>query len=197
MTTLHPADVDLWATVWMIYGGAFPGDLVVKNPPAMQKQCRSCKKCRFNPWAGKIPWRRACNSFQYSCLENSMDSWIRRAAVHRVTKSQTWLKWLRMHANKCKKHWLNYRYMHLESPRSNKCKSSQFVLSFPPSFPSLFLCFSLSQPVFLFLCVSLCLFMSHTHTHTHTHTHVLFLAWFIQFHFKHDSRRIIGKTKWV
>ena len=21
-------------------------------------QCRTCKRCRFNPWVGKIPWRR-------------------------------------------------------------------------------------------------------------------------------------------
>ena len=21
-------------------------------------QCRSCKRCRFDPWVGKIPWRR-------------------------------------------------------------------------------------------------------------------------------------------
>ena len=29
--------------------------LVVKNPPAMQE----IKRHRFNPWVGKIPWRRA------------------------------------------------------------------------------------------------------------------------------------------
>ena len=22
-------------------------------------QCRRCKRCRFDPWVGKIPWRRA------------------------------------------------------------------------------------------------------------------------------------------
>ena len=22
-------------------------------------QCRRCKRCRFNPWVGKIPWRKA------------------------------------------------------------------------------------------------------------------------------------------
>ena len=22
-------------------------------------QCRRCKRCSFNPWTGKIPWRRA------------------------------------------------------------------------------------------------------------------------------------------
>ena len=27
----------------------------------------------FDPWIGKIPWRRDGNPLQYSCLENSMD----------------------------------------------------------------------------------------------------------------------------
>jgi len=30
--------------------------LVVKNPPA---NARDIKRCGFNPWVGKIPWRRA------------------------------------------------------------------------------------------------------------------------------------------
>ena len=40
----------------------------------------------FNPWVGKIPWRREGYPFQYSGLENSMD-WI----VCWVTKSRMWL----------------------------------------------------------------------------------------------------------
>ena len=35
---------------------------------------------------------------QYSCLENPMDRGAWQATVHRVAKSQTWLKWLSMHA---------------------------------------------------------------------------------------------------
>ena len=31
--------------------------LVVKNPPA---QCTRCKRRRFDPWVGKITWRRTC-----------------------------------------------------------------------------------------------------------------------------------------
>ena len=34
----------------------------------------------------------------YSCLENPMDRGAWRAILHRVTKSQTWLKWLSKHA---------------------------------------------------------------------------------------------------
>ena len=30
-------------------------DLAVKNLPAKQETCR---RCSFNPWVGKIPWRR-------------------------------------------------------------------------------------------------------------------------------------------
>ena len=33
----------------------FPGGSVVKNMPAMQRR----RKHRFDPWVGKIPWRRA------------------------------------------------------------------------------------------------------------------------------------------
>ena len=36
-------------------------------------QCRRHKRRRFDPWVGKIPWKRNGYSFQYSCLENSMD----------------------------------------------------------------------------------------------------------------------------
>ena len=35
---------------------AFPGDASGKEPTC---QCRKSKRCRFNPWVGKIPWRRA------------------------------------------------------------------------------------------------------------------------------------------
>ena len=31
-----------------------------------------CRKCRFDPWVGKIPWRSG-NPLQYFCLGNPMD----------------------------------------------------------------------------------------------------------------------------
>ena len=34
----------------------FPGDASGKEPTC---QCRRHKRCRFSPWVGKIPWRRA------------------------------------------------------------------------------------------------------------------------------------------
>ena len=39
--------------VWERRG--FPGAASGKEPAC---QCRKCKRSRFNPWVGKIPWRR-------------------------------------------------------------------------------------------------------------------------------------------
>ena len=50
---------------------------LVKTPPA-------CGRPRFNPWVGKIPWRREQLPSTDFCLENSMDY-----IVYGVAKSQT------------------------------------------------------------------------------------------------------------
>ena len=60
-------------------------------------QCRRCRRCGFNPWIGKIPWRRHGNPLQYSYLGNPMDKGAWWATVHRVAKSRTRLKWLSVH----------------------------------------------------------------------------------------------------
>ena len=39
----------------------FPGGTSGKNPTC---QCRNPKRCRFDPWVGKIRWRRAWQSTQ-------------------------------------------------------------------------------------------------------------------------------------
>ena len=36
-------------------------------------QFRRCRRCEFDPWVGKIPWRRNSNPLQYFCLENSTE----------------------------------------------------------------------------------------------------------------------------
>jgi len=47
-----------------------------------------CRRCGFDPWVGKMPWRRNGNPLQYSCLGSPMDrAWW--ATVHGVTKSWT------------------------------------------------------------------------------------------------------------
>ena len=56
---------------------------MVKNPPAKAGDARR----GFYPWVGKIPWRRKCNPFYYSCLENSMNRGAWRATVHGIAES--------------------------------------------------------------------------------------------------------------
>ena len=67
--------------------------LVVKNPPA---NAGRCKRCAFNPWFGKIPWRRPWQPMLVFLLENPMDRGAWWAIVHSVTKNQPQLKWLRV-----------------------------------------------------------------------------------------------------
>ena len=47
-----------------------------------------------NPGSGRSPGEGNGNPLQYSCLENPMDRGAWWAAVHGVSKSRTWLKWL-------------------------------------------------------------------------------------------------------
>ena len=53
------------------------------------------KTQRLVPWNLASPGARF--GLQCSCLENPMDRGVWQATVHRVTKSQTQLKWLSMH----------------------------------------------------------------------------------------------------
>ena len=57
--------------------------LVVKNLPA---SAGDKMKHGFDSWVRKIPWKRACNPLQYSCLENPMDRGGWRATIHGVAK---------------------------------------------------------------------------------------------------------------
>ena len=60
------------------------------------------------PGLGRPPGRGNGNPLQYSCLENPMDRGAWQATVHRVTKSQTWLKWLST---------LAHTHAHMHTPR--------------------------------------------------------------------------------
>ena len=51
------------------------------------------------PGSERSPGKGNSNPLQYSCLENPMDRGTWRATVHRVTKNQTWLKWLSTYAH--------------------------------------------------------------------------------------------------
>ena len=54
----------------------------IDNPPAMQET----QKTGFNPWVGKIPWRRKWQPLWYSCLENPVDRGNWQATFHGVAR---------------------------------------------------------------------------------------------------------------
>ena len=69
--------------------------LVVKYLPAKAGDVRDVGSV---PGWGRSPEGGQGNSLQYSCLENPMDTGACWAMVNRVTKCQTWLKWLSKHS---------------------------------------------------------------------------------------------------
>ena len=74
---------------------ASPLALVVKNPPANAGNIRDVGSI---PELERSPGERHGNSLWYTCLENPVDRGAWWAVVYRVTKSQTRLKQLSMHA---------------------------------------------------------------------------------------------------
>ena len=64
----------------------FPGGAGGKEPVS---QCRRRKRCKFNPWVRKSPWRRAWQPTPVFLPGESHAH--RRATIHRVTKS--WTRW--------------------------------------------------------------------------------------------------------
>ena len=66
----------------------FPGGPISKEPAASAED----KDSGLISGSGRFPGRAHGNSFLYSCLENPMDRGAWWAKVHRVRKSQTWLK---------------------------------------------------------------------------------------------------------
>ena len=74
----------------------FPGGTSGKEPAC---QCKRHKRCRFNPWVGKIPWRRAWQPTPVFLPGEPHGQRTWWATVHRVAKSKTWLKQFSMHAH--------------------------------------------------------------------------------------------------
>ena len=72
----------------------FPGGASGKESACL---CRRCKRLRFDPWLGKIPWRRARQPATYFCLGNPIDRGTWQAVVHRVSRSWTRRKQLSTH----------------------------------------------------------------------------------------------------
>ena len=69
---------------------------MVKNPLA---NAGDVKRCRFNPWIEKIPWKRAWQPTPVPLPRESL-GWRRLAGYsHRVTKSRKQLKRLSLHTH--------------------------------------------------------------------------------------------------
>ena len=68
--------------------------LVVENLPA---SARDVRDAGFNPWVGKIPWRRKWQPTPVFLPKNLLDRGTWLSAVHRITKSQTQWKRLSTH----------------------------------------------------------------------------------------------------
>ena len=71
--------------------------LVVKNPPA---DAGDLREAGSNTGWGRSSEGGNGNPLQYSCLQNPMDRAALGAMVHKVTKSQTWLKQLSTHMSR-------------------------------------------------------------------------------------------------
>ena len=87
----------LWTVVLEIFSLKIFSSLLVfdcggTSGKELTCQWRRRKRCGFDPWVGKIPWRRALQPTPVSCLENPMDRGAWRATVHGITESQTRLK---------------------------------------------------------------------------------------------------------
>ena len=83
----------LWSSfnVWWVPPGSWPQAftkfLLYEGLSQFTCQCWSCKRCRFDPWVGKIPWSRKCRPipvFLPGKFHGQRSLW---ATVHGATES--------------------------------------------------------------------------------------------------------------
>ena len=103
--------------------------------PPHPSDARTIGRYRFDPWVGKIPWRKHGNATQYSCLDNSGDRRIWWATVHGVAKSQIQLKRLSRHTQASflsthPKKQSHFNHRNLVTPKSLQSQIS--LLNFQP-----------------------------------------------------------------
>ena len=84
---LSPPHLQIWHSHFVF---SFPKWLSSK-----EYACQ-CRRCGFDPWVGKITWRRKRQPLQYSCLGNLIERGAWWATVHGVAKEldttkQQWL----------------------------------------------------------------------------------------------------------
>ena len=116
----------------------FPGGHSGKDLPASAGRC---KRHGFNPWVGKIPWRRAWQPTPVFLPGESHGQ--RSLAGYMGSHSQTWLKQLSTHAHT----WLR-KQKQLGTPTSSHLSSTTVsdlppvydILTFPPVTGGRYLC---------------------------------------------------------
>ena len=99
----NPSNTTTWPQAGLEKWPSFTNTLValvVKNPPAKAGDTRDAGSV---PGLGRFPGEGHGNPLQYSSLENPMDWGAWWAAVHRVPRSQTQLKWLSTHSTQWRK----------------------------------------------------------------------------------------------
>ena len=96
------------------------------NGKELSCQCRRHKRHTFDPWVGRIPWRRA---WQPTPVFLPGQSYGQRSLwwVHRVAKSQTGLKQLSMHTR-----WIRDNSFFPSAKKPNhyifKCGNLQYII---------------------------------------------------------------------
>ena len=77
----------------------YENELASHMPSGKESTCQ-CRRCRFDPWVGKMPCSRNGNLLPYSWLENSMDRGAWWGTIHGVVESRTQLSnWAHAHTH--------------------------------------------------------------------------------------------------
>ena len=84
-----------WHDEWLSTQAQHAGGVSGREPAC---QCRRHKRRRFDPWVRKIPWSRKRQPTPVFLSGEFHGQRSLRATVYGVAKSQTWLKWLSLHA---------------------------------------------------------------------------------------------------
>jgi len=97
--------------------------------PACQR--RRHKKLKFDPWVGKIAWRRSWQPTPVFLPGDPMDRGAWWATVHRVIKSRAWLKQLSIHKRTVFIFFFNFRRV---LDLGKYCKNStEFLCTWHPA----------------------------------------------------------------
>ena len=78
---------DLTSRLWLYLGAS----------QVVLRQCRRCNRLRFDPWVGKIPWRRKWQPPPVLLPGKFHGQRKLVATTHGVTKSRTWLSTQHIH----------------------------------------------------------------------------------------------------